>query len=157
MTFLCEALENVVYQEVLATSENTKQHFYFLKIIAACATISSETIRPAWDAAIRKLQLCIYANTVIASNRLVNNFDVISHSVATLFIKCTRDSSFVRSIIFYFSYVFEKKKLTRNVNVLRCLTNRHPTASLGFCVSSRNLKDKRTWHDLHPRSWDELT
>ncbi|KZC08925.1 hypothetical protein WN55_00316, partial [Dufourea novaeangliae] len=55
--FLWGALKNSVYQEVPATPENMKQ-----QIIAACARISSETIRHARDAAIRRLQLCIDAN-----------------------------------------------------------------------------------------------
>ncbi|KZC13164.1 hypothetical protein WN55_05867 [Dufourea novaeangliae] len=48
--FLWGALKNAVYQEVNATSENMKQ-----QIIAACARISSETIKHASDAAIRRL------------------------------------------------------------------------------------------------------
>ncbi|KZC08914.1 hypothetical protein WN55_00305 [Dufourea novaeangliae] len=55
--FLWGALQNAVYQEVPTTSENMKQ-----RIIAACARISSETIRHARDAVIRRLQLCIDAN-----------------------------------------------------------------------------------------------
>ncbi|KZC07313.1 hypothetical protein WN55_07724, partial [Dufourea novaeangliae] len=55
--FLWGALKNAVYQEVPTTPENMKQ-----RIIAAGAKISSETIRPARDAAIRRLQLCIDAN-----------------------------------------------------------------------------------------------
>ncbi|KZC05555.1 hypothetical protein WN55_04495 [Dufourea novaeangliae] len=45
--FLWGALKKAVYQEVSATPENMKQ-----RIIAACARISSETIRHARDAAI---------------------------------------------------------------------------------------------------------
>ncbi|KZC15158.1 hypothetical protein WN55_07986 [Dufourea novaeangliae] len=55
--FLWGALKNAVYHEVPTTPENMKQ-----RIIAACARISSETIRHAHDAAIRRLQLCIDAN-----------------------------------------------------------------------------------------------
>ncbi|KZC05849.1 hypothetical protein WN55_07018, partial [Dufourea novaeangliae] len=55
--FLWGALKNAVYQEVPTTPENMKQ-----QIIAACARISSETIRHARDTAIRRLQLCIDAN-----------------------------------------------------------------------------------------------
>ncbi|KZC08101.1 hypothetical protein WN55_10867, partial [Dufourea novaeangliae] len=55
--FLWGALKNAVYQEVPTTPENMKQ-----RIIAACARISSETIRHTRDAAIRRLQLCIDAN-----------------------------------------------------------------------------------------------
>ncbi|KZC12719.1 hypothetical protein WN55_04813 [Dufourea novaeangliae] len=55
--FLWGALKNDVYQDVPTTPENMKQ-----QILAVCARISSETIRHARDAAIRRLQLCIDAN-----------------------------------------------------------------------------------------------
>ncbi|KZC11339.1 hypothetical protein WN55_02574 [Dufourea novaeangliae] len=55
--FLWGALKNASYQEVPTTPENMKQ-----RIIAARARISSETIRLARNAAIRRLQVCIDVN-----------------------------------------------------------------------------------------------
>ncbi|KZC14405.1 hypothetical protein WN55_06869 [Dufourea novaeangliae] len=54
---LWRALKNAVYQEVPTTPENMKQ-----RIIAVCIRISSDTIRHARDAAVRRLQVCIDAN-----------------------------------------------------------------------------------------------